>query len=113
MSWSVTFDSLDDLENLPDEVTAKLAEDNEAYSSDAVLAFTLAKDAGLTKVTLSGGRTPSPYGGPDCVVVSVLGFTDNREAHAVPKPFFDEVRANIFEGPDDDEPWDYGWGKDE
>jgi hypothetical protein len=85
MSWSITVDDLQDVPGLPDSVLAGAARDNPAYELDARLAFQAAKDAGLVSATLSGGRTPSPYGGPDTVVISVLGFSDRRVPHAVPR----------------------------
>lgn len=111
MSWSVTVNDLQDVTELPEDVLAKLADDNVYYAYDAKLAFTAAKTGGLTSATLSGGRTPSPYGGPDSVVISVVGFAGPGEGHAVPRhDFYREVMNSINAGgsyhwqlePDDD-----------
>lgn len=100
MSWSVTIDDLDRIEFLPDEIYGRLGKDNPLYAQDAAAAFLTAKEAGLVSATLSGGRTPSPYDGPDAVVISIVGFSDRREGHAVPLRFNDQVRHNIAAGPD-------------
>ena len=126
MSWSITINDLDQIEKLPAEKYAVLAKDNPAYESDARAAFKLAKRIGLVSATISGGRTPSMYGGPDSVAVSIVGFDSRREGHAVPPAighnFNDAVLANIYGGPDpesefndsddyveDDEPYPAMW----
>ena len=88
MSWSLTVDDLDQVDQLPDELLSRVGSDNPLYSIDARLAFTVACAAGLVSATLSGGRTPSPYGGADTVVISVVGFSDRREGHAVARKFY-------------------------
>lgn len=77
MSWSVTLDDIGRMtEGLPDSILASVSRDNPEYETDAGLAFECAKQAGLKSATLAGGRTPSPYGGPDTVVISIVGFTN-------------------------------------
>jgi len=107
MSWAITINDLDKIEELPDELYDKACRDNREYYGDANAAFNLAKEAGLVSATISGGRTPSPYGGPDSVVVSIVGFNSRAEGHAVaPMAARDFNRAtmdNILAGPDDGE----------
>jgi len=92
VSWSITVNDLQQVtDGLPDYMLKAIAIDNPAYEADAGLAFECAQAAGLVSATLSGGRTPSPYGGPDTVVISVIGFSDRRQAHAVPPQFPDEA----------------------
>lgn len=109
MSWSVTIDDIDSIpEDIPEglhAVFAKLGEDNPAYTRDAEFLFATARAAGLVSCTLSGGRTPSPYGGPDSVVLAIVGFDSRAEGKAVakslPSPgFYNQMRATILSGPD-------------
>lgn len=107
MSWSVTVNDLDTVDELPEFTYQKISEDNPDYDRDSRAAFTAAKSAGLASATLSGGRTPSPYGGPDTVVISIVGFSDRREGHAVPpfarRDFNAQVIDTILSGPDEEE----------
>lgn len=101
MSWSVTVEGVQDIQDLPHTILAKIGEDNARYEADAVWAFHLAKNAGLVSATLAGARTPSMYGGPDTVIISVHGFDSHRVAHAVEKKSHDDmVRDEIFSGPE-------------
>jgi hypothetical protein len=104
MSWAITVNDLDQIDDLPDEIYYNASKDNPVYEADARLAFRAAKDAGLVSATLSGGRTPSMYGGPDTVTISVVGFDSRAEAHAVPpisgRNFNAAVLGNIYAGPD-------------
>lgn len=95
MSWSITVDDLDKITELPHDQISALARDNPLYADDARLCLTIAVAAGLASATLSGGRTPSPYNGPDTVVLSVVGFSDHREGHAVPRKFYPTMRETI------------------
>lgn len=103
MSWSVTVNDLDKTSMLPGTALDTAGKDNPAYRDDAITAFKAAKRAGLVSATLSGGRTPSPYGGPDSVVISVVGFDSRAVGHAVPPPgdFNASMRATILAGPDE------------
>ena len=75
MSWSVTVNDISKMtDGLPDSILAQVSRDNPMYETDAGLAFEAAKQAELDSACISGGRTPSPYGGPDTVVISVVGF---------------------------------------
>lgn len=103
MSWSVTIDDLDTIDPANprlDQVLRKLSEDNPAYENDARQAFRAARASGLVSATLSGGRTPSPYGGPVSVVIAITGFDSRAVGHAVAKPFYQQTRENIAAGPD-------------
>lgn len=102
MSWSVTLNDLEDMTELPEETLRKISEDNPAYRDDALVAFKTVNEMGLVSATLSGGRTPSPYGGPDTVVLSIIGFSDHRVGHAVEKNFNETMRQTIYWGPDDE-----------
>lgn len=111
MSWIITVNDLDQIDDLPDETYRNAAKDNPVYEADARLAFRMAKEAGLVSAAISGGRTPSMYGGPDSVVISVVGFDSRQVGHAVPPPgrnFAAGVLGNIYAGPSDEQPglWD-------
>ena len=81
MSWSVTVNDIGKMTyQLPESVMAQISRDNPLYEQDASLAFALAKAAELSSATLAGGRTPSPYGGPDTVVFSVVGFASTPDS---------------------------------
>lgn len=95
MSWSITVEDLDKINELPAAQLARVGSDNPAYSDDARLLLTVAVAAGLVSATLSGGRTPSPYGGPDTVVMSIVGFDSRAEGHAVRTPFYPTMRDTI------------------
>jgi hypothetical protein len=107
MSWAITVNDIDKIEELPDTLYDMACRENPDYYGDANAAFNLAKQAGLVSATISGGRTPSPYGGPDTVVVSIIGFDNRNEGHAVPpiaaRDFNSTVLRNIMEGPDDED----------
>lgn len=107
MSWAITINDLDTLDQLPDEIYDSACAENPEYDGDARFAFNLAKERGLVMATISGGRTPSPYGGPDTVTVSIVGFNNRNEGHAVPplhsRDFNQAVMDAIRFGPDPDE----------
>jgi hypothetical protein len=103
MSWSVTINNLDQIDRLPDDLYEKISRDNPVYLIDAQLVFQLAKESGLVSATLSGGRTPSMYGGADVVVLSIMGFDSHKEGSAVAADNFHQAMiANIYAGPDPD-----------
>lgn len=107
MSWAITINDLDTLEQLPDEIYDSACAENPEYDGDARYAFSLAKARGLVTAAISGGRTPSPYGGPDTVTISIVGFNNRNEGHAVPPPASRDFNAtmmnNILYGPDIDD----------
>lgn len=107
MSWAITINDLDMIDKLPPEIYDKACSENPEYREDAEHAFAVAKYRGLVSATISGGRTPSPYGGPDTVTISVVGFNSRAEGHAVPpmsaRNFNEQMLYNIFNGPDEDD----------
>lgn len=104
MSWAITINDIDQIDDLPEEYYLRAAKDNPAYDADARLAFRTAKEAGLVSAAISGARTPSMYGGPDSVVLSIVGFDSRKEGHATPpisgRNFNAGVLGNIYAGPD-------------
>jgi hypothetical protein len=66
-----------------------------AYARDAEFALALAKAIGLKSGTLSGMRTPNPYGGDEIVDVSVRGTP-------IYKDFLLEMSEIIHRGPGED-----------
>jgi hypothetical protein len=100
MSWSLTIDDLENSDEIPEHYLEKLGGDNPVYRSDAAFAYDLAKAVGLVSATISGGRTPHMYGGPDTVTISVVGFDSHKEGHAVARIFNETMRQRILDGPD-------------
>lgn len=112
MSWSVTVNELDTTSMLPQAALDTAGKDNPAYRDDAITAFKAAKRAGLVSATLSGGRTPSPYGGPDSVVLCITGFDSRAQGRALPPAeqllteaeaanFNEAMKRTILAGPDE------------
>lgn len=103
-SWSITVNDLDQIEELPGHVYDTACGDDAELQGDALAAFVSAKERGLVSATISGGRTPSPYGGPDTVIISVTGFNNRNEGHATPPPIARDFNASmvttILTGPD-------------
>lgn len=94
MSWSFSVNgTLQDYELSPDLIESMQAVDPE-YPHDMRLALGLAKMAGLKSATVSGFRTPNPYGGPETIGYSVMGTIE-------PDNWQETVKANIAHGPDD------------
>lgn len=107
MSWAITINDLDNIDKLPPEVYEKACAEHPEYREDAEHAFAVAKYRGLVSATISGGRTPSPYGGPDTVTISIVGFNSRDVGHAVPpmvgRDFNVAMLDTIFNGPDPDD----------
>lgn len=105
-SWSITVNDLDQIDTLPGEIYDKACGDDAELQGDALAAFVSAKERGLVSATISGGRTPSPYGGPDTVVITVVGFNNRNEGHAVPpmsgRDFNSTMVSTILAGPDEE-----------
>ena len=91
--WNVTVNDLQSFEKFTLDTEEQFANQNAAYPRDAAQALALARAVGLKSATLSGGRTPNPYGGDEVVVISVSG----SPAHA---DFLSEMRGIIASGPD-------------
>lgn len=92
MSWSVTVNNLQEYEGFPLETQEHFASLHESYPRDADDALKLARTLGLRSATLSGGRTPNPYGGDEIVDVSVRGTP-------LYKDFLLEMRELVTTGP--------------
>lgn len=94
MSWSVT---VDNLQSYPDQLPASIVEDmltqHIRYGEDMHMALRLAKAAGFSSATLSGFRTPNPYGGDEVAAITVIG-------HAKATNFNKEMKRIIDAGPD-------------
>lgn len=95
MSWSFTVNDVVQGFEIPPAVTEEFRRENEAYPADMLLALKLAQEMGLKTATLTGYRTPSPYGGPDSIGVSVMGTIEASD-------WFGYVKANIEAGPDEE-----------
>jgi len=92
MSWSVTVNNLPEYEDFPLDTQEFFASLHPSYPRDAATALTLAKQCGLRSATLSGCRTPNPYGGDEIVDISVRGTP-------VYNDFLLEMREVIAAGP--------------
>jgi hypothetical protein len=92
MSWSVTVNDIQTRESLPLETVELFSSLHPSYPRDAQAALVMARALGLTSATLSGGRTPNPYGGDEIADVSVRGTP-------VYKDFLSEMREIIASGP--------------
>lgn len=97
MSWSVTVNNLREIDtlNLPEVTYNFIASQHAEYISDLGRAFDMAKAMGLASATLTGFRTPNPYGGPEVIDISVRGFAEAPDFNA-------EVKRIIAMGPDRD-----------
>lgn len=93
MGWSVTVENLQDFGKFTLETEEYFASQHPAYPRDAQLALDIARASGLKSAALSGGRTPSPYGGDEIVLISVSGSASNSD-------FVSEMRGVIAAGPD-------------
>lgn len=93
MSWSFTINDVVQGFEIPPAVIEEFRRENEAYPADMELALKLAQEIGMKTATLTGYRTPSPYGGPDSIGVSVMGTIEGSD-------WFRHVKANIEAGPD-------------
>jgi hypothetical protein len=95
MSWSVTVNDIPAYEDFPLELQEFFASQHPSYPRDAYMALTIAKVLGLRSATLTGMRTPNPYGGDEIVDVSVRGTP-------LYKDFLLEMREIIASGIDAD-----------
>lgn len=93
MSWSATVQNVQEYEKLDPETEEYFSSQHAAYPRDFASALQLAKSIGLKSATLSGGRTPNPYGGDEIIDVSVRGTP-------VYNDFLLEMREIIGAGPD-------------
>ena len=95
MSWAVTVNDIENYEGFPLDLQEFFVSQHASYPRDATLALTVAKLAGLRSATLSGMRTPNPYGGDEIVDISVRGTP-------LYKDFLLEMREIIASGIDED-----------
>jgi hypothetical protein len=94
MSWSFTVNHIMQEFELDDTLLASMEALHPEYPHDMKLTLGLAKMAGLRSGTLAGGRTSSPYGGPEVILLTVTGTAEPADWH-------DTMKANIAAGPDE------------
>lgn len=84
MSWSVMFYDLQarEIADIPVENIERIQSQHPEYLSDMIGAFELAKKVGLNSGTITGMRTPSPYGDDEVVDVSVRGVMKAKDFNA-------------------------------
>jgi len=92
VSWCVTVNNIPEYTEFPVETQEFFAGIHPSYPRDAIQALALAKLCGLKSATLSGCRTPNPYGGDEIVDVSVRGTPIYND-------FLSEMREIIATGP--------------
>lgn len=76
MSWSVVVQDIPSFERFDSTVIEKLVSSHIMYPFDADTALVAAKQAGLKSATLSGSRTPNPYGRDEVCTISIVGFVE-------------------------------------
>jgi hypothetical protein len=94
MSWSVTINDVQEFEKLDVSTEEYFSSQHPSYPRDVAAALAVAKAVGLRSATLSGMRTPNPYGGDEIVDVSVRGTP-------IYKDFLQEMQEIISNGPDE------------
>jgi hypothetical protein len=99
MSWSFTVNETMQQYELTEKLTGEMGAVNADYPADMAVALTAAKALGLSSGTLSGFRTPHPYGGPDSIGIAVMGTVEATDWH-------ENVRSVIAAGPDCVHEWD-------
>lgn len=90
MSWSVTINDVPGTERFDLDLQEHFASLHPAYPRDMDAALAFAKAVGLKSATLTGMRTPNPYGGDEIVDISVRGFPTSND-------FIAEMREIIKE----------------
>jgi hypothetical protein len=93
MSWSVTVNDVANYEGFPLDLQEFFASQHPSYPRDAEQALETARVLNLKSATLTGMRTPNPYGGDEIVDVSVRGTP-------LYKDFLLEMREIIASGID-------------
>jgi hypothetical protein len=94
MSWSITINNLPDYAGFTTDVIEQMLTQHMAYPADMALALEVARKAGLASASLSGGRTPNPYGDDEVVIITVTGMGAAQD-------FESAMRRNIAAGPDE------------
>lgn len=93
MSWSITVLDVQHYEGFTHDIVEQMLTQHPQYPADMALALEVAKKAGLASASLSGGRTPNPYGDDETVVITVTGMATQLDFDAA-------MRRNIAAGPD-------------
>jgi hypothetical protein len=96
MSWSFTIDEVVQDFVIPAPLVEEFLRMHPMYPQDMQLALDLAVKAGFRSAVCTGFRTPSAYGGPDTIGITVMGLAE-------PVSFNAHVLSNIMEGPDGSE----------
>lgn len=92
MSWNIVVNDVPEYLEFPLETEEFFTSLHPSYARDAMYALTIAKLLGLKSASLSGCRTPNPYGGDEIVDVSIRGTP-------IYKDFLAEMREIIAAGP--------------
>ena len=79
MSWSVTLNDITAETAIPQDVFERMLTQHLTYAEDMILALDVAKKARFKSATLTGFRTPNPYGGDEVAEITVRGFTESRD----------------------------------
>lgn len=93
MSWSITFNEISKDTAIPPDVVEGMLTQHIQYGADMMAALTLAKRIGMKSGTLTGMRTPNPYGGPEVIDISVRGLIEATD-------FNQEIIKILGTGPD-------------
>lgn len=94
MSWSVTFNEIHKDTAIPADVVEGMLTQHIQYGVDMMAALSLAKIVGMKSGTLTGMRTPNPYGGPEVIDISIRGFVE-------PTDFNEQIKRILGTGPGD------------
>lgn len=85
MSWSLTFNYLDNTTQIPANILEDMMTQHIMYPKDMSLALEVAKRAGLKTAVITGCRTPNPYGGDEVIDISVRGMVMATDFQSVMK----------------------------
>ena len=83
MSWSITYNSIDENTVIPADVVEQMMTQHIKYPDDMWLALHLARASGMKSGTLTGMRTPNPSGGPEVIDISVRGLVEPADFNSV------------------------------
>ena|SRR5579871_1611710 len=97
MSWSFTLNGSVQDYKLPLWLIQDGLRGHAAYPGDMQLGLDMARQMNLKSATITGYRTPNPYGGPETVSITVLGFHDAVDMN-------DLIRAIVTSGPEEGSP---------
>ena len=85
MSWSITFNKIDQDTQIPADVIEAMMTQHIMYPADMAVALNVAKSQGIKSGTLTGMRTPNPAGGPEVIDISIRGLADAVDFNSVIK----------------------------